>query len=95
MEILLNKGIGGFSFPSKFCKLFFDTFGFDLAELCIDDDGDFSYGLTVRTDTRILNLFKSNPALFKTSDLEIEFLNASKDFYIEDIDGSETLKYIK
>ena len=97
MELLLNKAIGGFGFSKKFCKLFLDTYGFDLAELCIDDNCDFSFTLDVRSNTKVLELFKKMGSKFSSSsssDLELITINPSKEFYIDEIDGVEEIIYV-
>jgi hypothetical protein len=96
MELLLNKCIGGFGFSVKFCKLFLETYGFELKELCIDGDRDFMFTINIRTNAKVLELFKmvgSKFASSPTSDLEIVTVNDNSEFYIDDIDGVEEIVY--
>jgi hypothetical protein len=96
MELLLNKGVGGFGFSIKFCKLFLETYGFDLAELCIDNNADFSFCIDARSDSRVLELFKKMGSKFSSSpssNLEIVFVDDNSEFYIDDIDGVEEIVY--
>lgn len=94
MELLLNKCIGGFGFSVKFCKLFLEIYGFDLAELCIDDNADFAFCMNVRTDSRVLELFKKMGSKFSSSssaDLEIVTVDDNSEFYIDDNEGVEEI----
>lgn len=97
MELLINKAIGGFGFSKKFCKLFLETYKFDLAELCIDDNCDFSFSINVRSNSKVLELFKKMGSKFSSSSSsELEIINAdfTKEFYIDDVDGVEEIIYL-
>lgn len=84
-KLLLNKGLGGFS------KKFFEIYGVELKSLCKDEDGDFGYGLGVRSDLRVIELFEKVGPLSKSSDLELVEIPSLEGVKIIEEDGVEEL----
>jgi hypothetical protein len=90
-KLLLNKGLGGFSFSAAFSKEFSKTYGVELKSLCKDEDGDFGYGIGIRSDYRVVELFEKVGPLSKSSDLELVEIVSLEGVKIIEEDGFEEL----
>lgn len=95
-ELLISRCFGGFGFSRKFMELFKEEYGKSLKELCIDEDGDLGYPISIRSDEKVLELFKKVGTKFASgaySELEIVEVESLEGLYIEDYDGAEYLAY--
>lgn len=96
-NLLVSRCFGGFGFSNKFSALFEDRYGESLKSLCVDEDGDYGYyPLSVRTDERVIELFKEMGSKFSSAssaELELVTVSSLKDLYVVNYDGAESFYY--
>lgn len=96
-NLLISRSFGGFGFSNKFMTLFEERYGESLKSMCVDEDGDYGfYPISVRTDKRVIELFKEMGTKFSSAsfaELELVSVPTLDNLFVVEYDGAESLYY--